>query len=467
MPERTDTGLSLKNTGYKTARYPLHTASALDFTYLSSFQSQSQVLAQFHTTVEASSIPFIYSQIVSLADQVGQVISLIFFYLTQLLLFLVCLIHKSRSNFYLEQVNNLEKLLRSQYCLSSFTAASLASINMSSQTGNSKSKTPFLNDNLATLSSLPVIPEEFIDMSTFEYFMTMPQPGSSDIFYFEGKNIIEFLVRYDDMCSNFRVTIVNKIQRLPRYCDMLIENSIEGLPKYKERKWSELRKLLLRDYKASDFIQNINSKTFLKAYKNKVRTGDEDFKNYCRKFQFISSTFIARGKLNKYTQFQWFIQGIPIAITEKLFFKKGVTLNENNMKEFDILIIRTMQYIENKRRLTKMLRVDKDTSLRYSVMTDQFDKRVQLSFHNDVNGVLKPSIASVQTTVTHESDKTMTAMTEKLDALILAMSAQRDVAPTTDQSSTETSDPEPGTHAYAKAHDLCTFCQMTDRDSPI
>lgn len=123
-----------------------------------------------------------------------------------------------------------------------------------------------------------------------------------------------------------------------------------------------------------------------------------------------------------------------------------------------------MQYIENKKRFTKMLRVNKNINLRYFVITNQFDKRMQFSSHNDVSNILKFSIILIQTIVIHEFDKTMIVLIEKFDTLIFIMSAQRDVILIINQFFIEIFDFKFETHAYVKAHDFCIFYHIIDKN---
>lgn len=225
--KRTETGKIHKNTGHRTTRCSLPTDSFSNFAYFSYSQSQLQIQiqAQFRSPIEALSAwnfsafdSFSYLQVIDFVEKIEEVVSLIFFQLAQFLLFLACLTYRSRSEFYLKQVKGLVQLLESQYYLPSYVELQTSSNNMSTQPEIFKGKTPVYNDNLATPTSLPVTSEEPTGMGAFDYFVTMPQPGSSEIPYFEDKNITEFLTRYEDMCMDFRVNKDNMIRRLPRYC---------------------------------------------------------------------------------------------------------------------------------------------------------------------------------------------------------------------------------------------------------
>jgi len=65
-------------------------------------------------------------------------------------------------------------------------------------------------------------------MSTM-FYMLMPPPGTLGSLMFEGANVTEFLERYEDFCSNYRVTDEDRLIRLPCYCIQLIAETIKSL----------------------------------------------------------------------------------------------------------------------------------------------------------------------------------------------------------------------------------------------
>ena len=65
-------------------------------------------------------------------------------------------------------------------------------------------------------------------MSTMLY-MPMPPPGTLGSPMFEGANVSEFLERYEDLCSDYRVSEGDKLARLPRYCIQPVAETIKSL----------------------------------------------------------------------------------------------------------------------------------------------------------------------------------------------------------------------------------------------
>jgi hypothetical protein len=80
----------------------------------------------------------------------------------------------------------------------------------------------------------------------------MPLPGTLGSPMFEGANVTEFLKRYEDLCSDYRVSDDNKLTRLPRYCIQPIAETIKSLKEWKSRDYAALRKALCTEYQNDD-----------------------------------------------------------------------------------------------------------------------------------------------------------------------------------------------------------------------
>ena len=68
-----------------------------------------------------------------------------------------------------------------------------------------------------TPDSMPLAP-----VMQIPYIITMPYPGTPGTPFFEGSNVTDFLDRYEQMCTDFRVEAKEKIKRLLWYCEMFI-----------------------------------------------------------------------------------------------------------------------------------------------------------------------------------------------------------------------------------------------------
>jgi hypothetical protein len=52
---------------------------------------------------------------------------------------------------------------------------------------------------------------------------------SLETLYFDEYNVIEFLKRFSDFCSNYALKKDEKIRRLSRYCDVLNEQYVKSV----------------------------------------------------------------------------------------------------------------------------------------------------------------------------------------------------------------------------------------------
>ena len=101
------------------------------------------------------------------------------------------------------------------------------------------------------------------------YFpIVMPYPGTPGAPFFDGQNITHFLDLYNQLCSDYRLSESEKINRLPWYCEFFTGNYIKILIKGAD--WAAVRTILRREYKENDLDQRINSREFLEALKKRL-----------------------------------------------------------------------------------------------------------------------------------------------------------------------------------------------------
>jgi hypothetical protein len=80
-------------------------------------------------------------------------------------------------------------------------------------------------------------------------YMPMPPPGTPGSPMFEGANVTEFLERYKDLYSNYRVSTSDRLARLPRYYIQPIAKTIKSLKEWVDKDYTTLKKVLLAKYK--------------------------------------------------------------------------------------------------------------------------------------------------------------------------------------------------------------------------
>ena len=130
--------------------------------------------------------------------------------------------------------------------------------------------------------------------------MVIPYPGASGAPFFDGKNITDFLDRYSQLCSDYRLSESEKIYRLPWYWEYLFGRYIRIL--IKDADWTRVRVILRREYKENDLDQLMYSRAFLEALKEKARLEDDNLMHYCQLFALSSRDLVLRKILDWYMQ---------------------------------------------------------------------------------------------------------------------------------------------------------------------
>ena len=176
---------------------------------------------------------------------------------------------------------------------------------------------------------------------------------------FDGKNITHFLDLYDQLCSDYGLSESEKIYRLPWYCEFFIGRYVKILIKGAD--WTTARSILRREYKDNDLDQLMNSREFLEALKKKSRSEDDDLMHYCQLFASISRDLVLRQRLDRYTQCQWFLQGLPERILMEIFYRYDIDLDDDGL-DFGDLLEKSLVLVKRRKYLVDFIR-DKETDL--------------------------------------------------------------------------------------------------------
>ena len=129
----------------------------------------------------------------------------------------------------------------------------------------------------------------------------MPLPSAPSSPCFNGRNISNFLKRFSDLCRKYELTDMQRIAKLPHYCEIHIAKLIKTMRTWRKGNWDELLKTLQKDYKPGDLTQKYHSRRFLEAFKNKKRAKDEDPREYIYQFENVSKVLIMKRLLNNFT----------------------------------------------------------------------------------------------------------------------------------------------------------------------
>ncbi|MCJ1347938.1 hypothetical protein MMC31_006168, partial [Peltigera leucophlebia] len=176
--------------------------------------------------------------------------------------------------------------------------------------------------------------------------------------FFDGRNITHFLDLYDQLCSDYRLSESEKINRLPCCCEFFTGNYINILIKGADR--AAVRFILWKEYKDNDLDQLMNSREFLgeflEALKKKPRSEDDNLFHYCHLFASISRDLELRRMLDLYTQCQWFLQGLPGKVVMEIFYR------DDNGLDFGDLLEKALVLVKRRKFLAEFIQ-DKDTDL--------------------------------------------------------------------------------------------------------
>ncbi len=132
------------------------------------------------------------------------------------------------------------------------------------------------------------------------YVTPMPYPGAPGSPFFEGANIIEFLERFENMRNDYRMSTSEKIRRLPWYCGMFTDRHVRLIIRFSGLNWIQICASLKKEYKDRDIAQQISSRAYLEAFKDKPRTENAEVLQFCREYSEISKELLGKRKLDKY-----------------------------------------------------------------------------------------------------------------------------------------------------------------------
>ncbi len=190
----------------------------------------------------------------------------------------------------------LTALLFLLFCIS----FSQLSISIHSDKITSSLKTFIVNTSAMFINSRVSSEINMITMLFLKYLIFMLLLETSRVSYFEKKNMINFLEKYEDFCDNYELNQINQFCKLSRYCDKIIDDSIKIMIEYIDFNWQELKKTMKKKYKKDDIDQQLNSWIFLKIFKNKSCIMKNDLKLYNQQYKSISHSLIKCKQMNEY-----------------------------------------------------------------------------------------------------------------------------------------------------------------------
>ncbi len=195
------------------------------------------------------------------------------------------------------------------------------SISTHSDKMTSSLRTSVVNTSATLISSRVSSEIDIITMLSLKYLTFMSLLETSKVSYFEEKNMIDFLERYEDFCDDYELNQIDRFCKLSRYCDKIIDDSIKTMIEYIDFNWQELKKTMKKKYEKYDIDQQLNSRIFLKIFKNKSHIMKNDLKLYSWQYKSISHSLIKRKQMNEYIRCCWFVKSFSSILSEKIVWK--------------------------------------------------------------------------------------------------------------------------------------------------
>ncbi len=176
-------------------------------------------------------------------------------------------------------------------------------------------------------------------------------PGS---LFFEGGNVSEFLDRFENICDDYRMFTSEKIRRLPWYCEMFTTRPVRSLIGFSEQDRGKICTGLKKAYKNRYITQQISPRAYLEAFKDNPRTKNTEVLQFCRDYSKISKELLEKGKLDKYIQLRWFLQGLPSSIQSKLISHYKIDLDGETFLNFADILKKTYSLIETREKMVEL-----------------------------------------------------------------------------------------------------------------
>ncbi len=245
----------------------------------------------------------------------------------------------------------LTALLFLLFCIS----FSQLSISTHSDKMTSSLKTSVVNTSATLISSWVSSEINMITMSFMKYLTFMSSLETSKVSYFEEKNMTDFLERYEDFCDDYELNQINQFCKLLRYCNKIIDDNIKIMIEYIDFNWQELKKMMKKKYKKDDTDQQLNSRIFLKIFKNKFHIMKNDLKLYSQQYKSISHSLIKCKQMNEYIRCCWFVKSLSSILSEKIIQKCALDSEDLSFMNFKKVNDAIVIYCNSVKALLKFL----------------------------------------------------------------------------------------------------------------
>jgi hypothetical protein len=331
-------------------------------------------------------------------------------------------IFEQQEELYSLKLERLETKLQKEYVsqMSSSSKANSRDSSRTSEAASSAMATPMMSNLESHYPRMGI-------------FMPLPQPGAAGTPHFTGKNVSKFLKAWEHLCGDYGVSLADKLEKLPRYCDQLIGDYIETIPEYQAKDWNGLKKRLLREYRREDAVQQMETLRFLETFKNQKRNDGDDMRIYCLRFATISKRLVEKGELSRYEQVRWFVQGMPKKMAERTVRIAKLDPEESETMDFDKAYEAALSQIRSE---DAMETIGSPTE-QYDSALGELAKGVEASTNEkaepkwDISTPITAAVPAVQEGIVDSITKGLAALTlpvKAMEASINSLSAKLDAS---------------------------------------
>ena len=176
----------------------------------------------------------------------------------------------------------------------------------------------------------------------------------------------------------------------------------------------------------------MNSTRFLEIFKSKSHSYTACVLQYCRQFSAISQNVFTKNKLDLFTRFRWFLQGLPSHLQTEIVYQYELNPNDDLNMDFDDLVKKAMRLLGAKEKLASLVQVEKK-SQEVENQVENCDYKTRISstpnslFMQSPIPIFQPLISSTHTLVQTGSansrpvDKKIDHLTEIMNGLALSV----------------------------------------------
>ncbi|KAF1936367.1 hypothetical protein EJ02DRAFT_470486 [Clathrospora elynae] len=153
---------------------------------------------------------------------------------------------------------------------------------------------------------------------------------------FDGKEVTEFLDKYNRKANNAQLTAEQKVLVLPDFCNAPRRAFMKWLKSYVNVDWVQLQEDMKEHWRESDTSQQHGTGAYLEAYVQECSQAFSGISEYYTNFLVMSNACILAKQVHKSERGYLFVKGLPRAKKELVFMQMEDGPRENDVGTFDM-----------------------------------------------------------------------------------------------------------------------------------